>query len=170
MKYTLERNGTIYLLDVQPTPQGLVVRGPDGQAERVLVQTRPDGSQRVVTPWGEVELLSARRGPELWADVREPGGVPRRLSACIERARPAGTGSANGAAAGVVTAPMAGKLLRVLVGVGAPVKTGQALAVIEAMKMENELVAPLDGVVVEVATSASGTIEKGALIVRIEPA
>jgi biotin carboxyl carrier protein len=37
------------------------------------------------------------------------------------------------------------------------------------MKMENELVAPLDGVVVEVPVTAPSTVDKGALIVRLEP-
>ena len=65
---------------------------------------------------------------------------------------------------------MAGKLLRVDAVLGARLKAGQAVAVIEAMKMENELLAPLDGVVVEVAATAPSTIEKGTLIARLEPA
>jgi biotin carboxyl carrier protein len=40
--------------------------------------------------------------------------------------------------------------------------------VIEAMKMENELLAPLSGVVVEVAVTAPATIERGALILKVE--
>jgi biotin carboxyl carrier protein len=64
---------------------------------------------------------------------------------------------------------MAGKLLRLDVRVGDAVKAGQTLAVIEAMKMENELVAPLAGVVVELGQSAPSAVEKGALLARIEP-
>jgi biotin carboxyl carrier protein len=64
---------------------------------------------------------------------------------------------------------MAGKLLRVDVKLGDEVKAGQPLAVIEAMKMENELLAPLDGVVVELAPAAASAIEKGTLVARIEP-
>jgi len=173
MKYTLERKGTVYELDVELTERGVVLRGPDGKPELVAVHSRPDGSQRVVTPWGELELVSARRGAELWADVAasgEPGAAPQRLSARVQRTRPTGAGSSNGVPAGAVIAPMAGKLLRILTGVGAQVKAGQALAVIEAMKMENELLAPLDGVVVELPLTAPSAVDKGALIVRIEPA
>jgi biotin carboxyl carrier protein len=43
------------------------------------------------------------------------------------------------------------------------------LAVIEAMKMENELIAPLDGVVTQVPLAAPAAVEKGAVIVTIEP-
>jgi biotin carboxyl carrier protein len=64
---------------------------------------------------------------------------------------------------------MTGKLLRVSVKVGDVVQASQPVAVIEAMKMENELLAPLAGVVVEVGADAPGTVEKGALVVRVEP-
>ena len=69
----------------------------------------------------------------------------------------------------VVLAPMAGKLLRLDARIGDSVKAGQTLAVIEAMKMENELVAPLDGVIVELGPAAPSAIDKGALLARIEP-
>jgi len=173
MKYRLERNGSIHEIDVELTARGLVLRGPDGSAQLLRIHARADGSQRAVTPWGEFELQSARRGAELWVDVTATDGsarAPRRLAARVERARPASAGTGNGASAGAVLAPMAGRLLRVDAVVGTRFKAGQAVAVIEAMKMENELLAPLDGVVVEVAVTAPSTIEKGALIVRLEPA
>jgi biotin carboxyl carrier protein len=173
MKYRLERKGHIHEIDVELTAQGFVLRGSDGHAELVQIHTRPDGSQHAVTPWGEFEVTSARRGRELWADLAgadRTGNAPRRLSARVERARPAGIAAGNGTSAGAVIAPMAGKLLRLDAVVGARFKLGQALAVIEAMKMENELVAPIDGVVVEVLATAPSTIEKGALIARLEPA
>ena len=164
MKYRLESGGKVYEIDVELTAQGYLLRGPDGQAQLLRLETRKDGSQRAITPWGELEVRSARRGAELFANV-----AGRRLTARVERARPAGAAASNGASAGAILAPMAGKLLRVDARVGDSVKAGQGLAVIEAMKMENELVAPLDGVVIEVAATAPSTIERGALIVRLEP-
>jgi len=164
MKYRLERAGKVFDIDVEVTSAGYVLRGPDGQAHVLKLVAHTDGAQRAITPWGELELVSARRGAEIWADL--PG---RRLSARVERARPSSAAGSNGAAAGALRAPMAGKLLRLEVKVGDPVRAGQALAVIEAMKMENELVAPLDGVVVELAATAPSAIEKGALVARIEP-
>ena len=165
MKYRLERAGKVFEIDVDITPQGYVLRGPDRQPRLVQLQTRADGSQHAITPWGDIEVRSARRGGELWADV--PG---RRLSARVERARPAAGGASNAGGAGARRAPMAGQLLRRDARLGDSVKAGQTLAVIEAMKMETELVAPLDGVVVELAPGAPSTVEKGALIARIEPA
>jgi biotin carboxyl carrier protein len=165
MKYRVERAGKVFEIDVEPSDAGYVLRGPDGTPQLVQLQTRADGSQRAITPWGEIEVRSARRGAEIWADL--PG---RRLSARVERARPSNGGASNSGAAGAVRAPMTGKLLRLDVRLGDAVKTGQTLAVIEAMKMENELVAPLDGVVVELGQAAPSAIEKGALVARIEPA
>jgi biotin carboxyl carrier protein len=164
MKYRVESAGKVFEVDVELTSAGCVLRGPDGQAQLVKLQTRPDGSQRAITPWGEFELKSARRGAEVWADL--PG---RRLSGRAERARPSGSGVGASGAAGAVLAPMAGKLLRLDARLGDVVKAGQTLAVIEAMKMENELTAPLDGVIVELGPEAPSALDKGALVARIEP-
>lgn len=163
MKYRLEHAGRTYELDVDVGPDGCVVRGPDGRAHRILLESRDDGSQRARTPWGELELRSVRRGEELWAQV-----AGRRLQAQVQRVRPSAIGAALEAAAGAVYAPMAGRLLRVEVRPGDRVRAGQPVAVIEAMKMENELVSPLDGVVSSVAFEAPATVEKGALLVKVE--
>lgn len=164
MKYRLERAGKVFEIDVEVTDTGCVLRSPDGQSHVLELLDHADGSQRAITPWGDIELVSARRGAELWVDL--PG---RRLTARVERARPAGAGAGGAAAAGSVHAPMAGKLLRLDARLGQAVQAGQALAVIEAMKMENELLAPVDGVVVELGPTAPSAIDKGTLIVRIEP-
>src|SRR6185436_19168395 len=95
MKYRLERKGNIQEIDVELTAQGLLLRGPDGSAELLQVYDRADGSQRAVTPWGEFELQSARRGAELWVDVAAAdgsGATPQRLAARVERARPSSAG------------------------------------------------------------------------------
>ncbi len=63
-------------------------------------------------------------------------------------------------------APMPGKVTQVLVAAGAEVKAGQALVVIEAMKMENELKAPADGVVAQVLVAPGAAVEAGAVLVK----
>jgi biotin carboxyl carrier protein len=164
MKYRLERAGNDYELDVELTADGCIVRGPDGEPHTIRLELRSDGSYLAITPWGDEQLLSARRGAELWASVSG-----RRLHARVERVRASQAGASGGAAAGSLTAPMPGKLLRVSARVGDQVVAGQALAVIEAMKMENELVSPIAGVVTEVALQAPSAVEKGALILKVEP-
>ena len=68
---------------------------------------------------------------------------------------------------GLVRAPMHGKILAILVEPGAAVHKGQRLAVIEAMKMEHALTAPLDGVVGEIAAAVGAQVAEGATIMII---
>ncbi len=72
-------------------------------------------------------------------------------------------------AGGLVRAPMHGKVLSILVEAGARVARGQRLAIIEAMKMEHTLVAPIDGTVAEIAVAHDAQVAEGAKVLRIEP-
>jgi biotin carboxyl carrier protein len=67
-----------------------------------------------------------------------------------------------------VRAAMPGKVVAVLVETGATVTPGQALLVVEAMKMENEITAPRAGAVVEVRVKPGQAVEAGEILVRIE--
>jgi 3-methylcrotonyl-CoA carboxylase alpha subunit len=70
---------------------------------------------------------------------------------------------------GAVRAPMHGKLLAILVEREAPVTKGQRLAIIEAMKMEHALLAPIAGRVSEILAAAGNQIAEGAIIMVIAP-
>ena len=63
---------------------------------------------------------------------------------------------------------MPGRIVSVDVAEGATVKAGQKLVVIEAMKMEQGLIAPFDGVVAELKAVAGAQVAEGSLLVRIE--
>jgi biotin carboxyl carrier protein len=66
-----------------------------------------------------------------------------------------------------VTSPMPGTVVAVLVREGQVVKTGEGLAILEAMKMENEIRAPRDGVVREVGVEPGESVAQGDLLVHI---
>jgi biotin carboxyl carrier protein len=66
-----------------------------------------------------------------------------------------------------VTAPMPGNILKVNVTVGQSVKEGDLLCVLEAMKMENEILAPKAGTVTQVLVSKGSTVDTGAALVVI---
>ena len=60
---------------------------------------------------------------------------------------------------------MPGTILKVNVTQGAAVKKGDILVVLEAMKMENEILAPKDGTVAQIAVAKGNTVDTGALLV-----
>ena len=70
---------------------------------------------------------------------------------------------------GLVRAPMHGKVLAVLVERGASVTRGQRLAIIEAMKMEHTLIAPIDGIVAEISVQKDAQVAEDAKVMLIEP-
>jgi biotin carboxyl carrier protein len=67
-----------------------------------------------------------------------------------------------------LTAPMPGRVVRVLVNAGDQVREGQGLVVVEAMKMENEMRSPKDGKVVEVFVSEGQAVEGNAKLCVVE--
>lgn len=66
-----------------------------------------------------------------------------------------------------VTAPMPGSIVGVKVNVGDTVKSGDVLCILEAMKMENEIMAPKDGKIVSVSVSQGNTVNTGDVLVSI---
>jgi len=71
---------------------------------------------------------------------------------------------------GIIKALMPGRIARVLVEKGASVRRGAGLLVLEAMKMENEIPAPADGIVDEIFVKAGETVEGGADLLHLRPA
>lgn len=66
-----------------------------------------------------------------------------------------------------VYAPMAGNILSIKVRIGDRVQKGDTLVILEAMKMENEVVAPMDGVVKEIKVSENQGVESNQILVKI---
>jgi len=67
-----------------------------------------------------------------------------------------------------VSAPMPGKVIRVLVELGQQVDAGQGIAVVEAMKMQNEMKSPRPGVVMQLKATVGATVAVGELLALIE--
>nr|WP_300092824.1 biotin/lipoyl-containing protein [Sedimentibacter sp.] len=67
----------------------------------------------------------------------------------------------------LLTAPMPGTILDIKVAEGQTVKAGELILILEAMKMENEIVSPKDGVVNKIHTSKSATVSTGEPLVTI---
>jgi len=67
-----------------------------------------------------------------------------------------------------ITAPMPGKVVRILASPGTPVESGQAVLVIEAMKMQNELKSPKKGTVKKINISEGSAVEAGQALAEVE--
>jgi biotin carboxyl carrier protein len=82
--------------------------------------------------------------------------------------RGAGAAGPQDAGRAQVKAPMPGKVVRVLVETGQAVEAGQALIVVEAMKMQNELKSPKAGTVTELRAATGATVNAGDVLAVIE--
>lgn len=110
--------------------------------------------------------------------VEEVGGVSAPVAAPVSAPAPTAapapvsapvTASAGTAAQGAtkVLAPMPGTILRINAKVGASVKSGDVLCVLEAMKMENDICAPCDGTVASVNVSQGASVNTDELIITL---
>lgn len=98
-----------------------------------------------------------------------PAAAPPAAPAAPAPVAPAPAAPAAPAAADgfKVLAPMPGTILAMNVAVGQAVKTGEILLVLEAMKMENEITAPSDGIVKQILVQKGSTVDTDAALVVI---
>ena len=132
------------------------VRLPDGEVYSLLI----DGRSHVVRVSPTAEGLDVElRGTVIPVEVKHP--LEKMLQA---------SGVGRVAARGeTVLAPMPGVVVALRVKAGDPVRAGQAVVVVEAMKMQNELAVAHDGVVVEVLVAERAVVSAGQGLVRLAP-
>lgn len=100
-----------------------------------------------------VEELSGGAAPVAAPVAAAPVAAPA--------AAPAAPAPAGGAGSIKVSSPMPGKILAVKANVGDSVKKGQVILILEAMKMENEVVAPEDGTIASIDVTVGASVESG---------
>ncbi|HEY4103113.1 MAG TPA: biotin/lipoyl-containing protein [Polyangiaceae bacterium] len=162
MRYFVELAGESIELDVTREGNEFRVRSKDGRELRVRsLETHPGLHTLLVD--GRVISVQPRENEARLSRERF------QIRAQSERERAAKRSQMNDArGAKQIVAPMPGRVVRVACVPGAHVAKGDALIVIEAMKMQNELRAKLDGVVREVRVVTGANVERGALLVEFE--
>lgn len=150
-KYNFRINGHDYLVDVNSVEGGIAdvtVNGTDYKVE--LADAVPAPAQQAVRP--APQTVSA---------------VTPQATAPAPHAAQTATASAPQGKGEVVTAPLPGVILDIKVKVGDAVKAGQTVAVLEAMKMENEIESTASGTVTAVNAGKGDSVLEGAAIITI---
>ena len=106
----------------------------------------------------EVEVEEVAAGEASVPVAAAPKAAPKAAAPAAKPAAPKAAPVANGTK---VNAPMPGTILDVKVAQGQAVKKGDILLILEAMKMENEILAPQDGTVAQVAVSKGASVNSG---------
>lgn len=156
--YTVEVHGNTFIVNGHPFVIGLEEDGSvtvDGIAYGITLEGDKaivDGIAHEVQVNGLVAELTPTSRPSMGAASAGP-------------ARPA----PSVAGAGAIQAIMPGTIVRVLAAEGEPVAAGDVVLVLEAMKMENELHAPVSGVVKAMHVQPGQTVEMNAVLAEIEP-
>jgi acetyl-CoA/propionyl-CoA carboxylase biotin carboxyl carrier protein len=128
-----------------------------------------EGAEPLVSRDVPVEVDGRRFSVKVWLPPTPVGVAAPAGGAAPARARSRSAGVSGGAAgAGTVVSPMQGTIVKTLVAVGDAVELGQAVVVLEAMKMENQVAAEKAGTVSEVRVNAGDTVGAGDVLVVIE--
>jgi biotin carboxyl carrier protein len=151
MKLSLVINGVAREVDTEHIDAQIVEAEPglysvlkDGRSYEARIEAG-EGGMRVFIEGHRFEIEV--RDPRRWSRKAAGQGIHGRIS---------------------VTAPMPGKVVRLLAAVGDSVAGGQGLLVVEAMKMQNEIKAPKPGKVVSIQAKEGATVAAGEILAAIE--
>lgn len=161
MRFRLAVDGEVHEIEVDRRSRDVLVK-VDGAGYRATVRSRGDATEvRIRGAAHEVRTIGGQWLIDGEAhDVR--GEIPEEAALGV-----VGAGS-TGPHAFEVKPPMPGRLVRLPISPGMVVKRGQPLAVLEAMKMQNEIPAPADAVVKEVRAKEGESIPADRVIAILE--
>ena len=148
MKYVATLNGKKYEVEI----------------ERVDEYRPLDRGAQVSAPAPILAAAPAPKAAPAPAAAPAPKAAPAPAPAPAPAAAPAAAPSAGGQ---TVEAPMPGKILNIKVSEGQAVKFGEVVVIMEAMKMETEIVAPADGTVSKILVKAGDSVDTGAALVAL---
>jgi biotin carboxyl carrier protein len=177
MRFIAELNGTEHVVDVDNhgDDDGYYTMSLDGKSYEVDAQLMKSLLVSALIDHRSYDIDVEKQTDEpLDGDlaVRVRGRVVRlnMLDERRKKMKEAQSGRLEHGGAAMVSSPMPGKVIKLLVGAGEEVAEGQGVVVVEAMKMENELKSPIAGSVKSIEANEGDAVESGAPLVLIEKA
>jgi biotin carboxyl carrier protein len=148
-----QRNGDVVFRYSRPGEEGAERRASVVMVEPGVYSVLVEGRSYEVKIAGAAVAL---QGERFLIEVVDPRSLAAHTASATREGRQA------------VKAPMPGKVIRVLVAEGDQITAGQGVAVVEAMKMQNELKAPKDGRIVSLRARQGDTVALGDVLAEIE--
>ncbi len=168
MEFEYFVDGTLRKITVEKLESGLTVKESGAAAAEVEIRGISDHELLIVVGNAAHRVILARDGDRLFVRLdgreivlTEPGESGGRSAG--------GEAGASGDGRKII-APMPGKVIKVCVAAGDPVRKNQTLVIVEAMKMENEIKAAADGTVAKVLVAAGELVDAEKTLVEIAPA
>ena len=143
--WSCKLDGRELALDAVSVQAGVLSLLLDGKSYEVKLESNGSESSVVV---GRERFAAAVRDPRSFRFRRRAGGSEHGVRK--------------------ITAPMPGKVVRVLASAGTAVEAGQSVIIIEAMKMQNELKSPKAGIVKKVNVTEGAAVEAGQALAEVE--
>jgi glutaconyl-CoA decarboxylase len=140
-RYNITVNGAVYIVEVEEE---------GASAAKTLPASGP-----------------AAQAPAPMPQAPVPAPMPQAQAPAAQTPAPAPKASAPATGATVIDCPMPGNIRDILVVPGQAVKSGETLLVLEAMKMENEIIAPQDGTVDTIRVSKGASVNAGDVLVTM---
>jgi biotin carboxyl carrier protein len=154
-KWNCKLNGRVVLLDAVFVQNGILSLLLEGKSYEIKRENIASENTRSEINGSDVNVVVGHT--RFAAAVRDPRSFRSR-----QRAGASEQGLKK------ITAPMPGKVVRILAAVGTQVEAGQSVIVIEAMKMQNELKAPKSGAVKKINVVEGAAVEAGQSLAEIE--
>ncbi len=163
LKYEVTIGETTRVVDIEPTGERMYRLSWPGESHLVdLRRPTPEAYQMLI----DGESWEAGCVPTEGGYLVDVMGLTTQVGVEDPRRKALRLGAAP--AGGTITTQMPGRVVKIMVAVGDTVTKGQPVLVVEAMKMENEMKSPIDGVVADIYIAEGVAVEAGTRLARIE--
>jgi len=152
----------------------LIMRHPEAiRLAKAFINLLTDGGSAkdvaaIKKQLGETAIDYAAISPKPNLTIEEDKAAAPKKAAAAPKAAPAAAAPKGHTGSEIVPSPMPGTILKINVSIGQAVKTGEVICVLEAMKMETDIVSPRDGTIASVNTTKGSSVNAGDTLVSLD--